>query len=47
LKVAQPQVAPTKKKSEMYYVCFCVCSHTTGPETEERQKESGSGDMEI
>ena len=39
-KVAQPQVPPSKK-SEMYYVRFCVCPHTTGPETEKRQKGSG------
>jgi len=30
-KVAQPQVPPSKK-SETYYVRFCVCPHTTGPE---------------
>jgi hypothetical protein len=40
LKVAQPQVPPLKK-SETYYVRFCVCPHTTGPEAEKRQKESG------
>jgi hypothetical protein len=39
-KVAQPQV-PLSKKSETYYVHFCVCPHTTGPETEKRQKGSG------
>jgi hypothetical protein len=34
-KVAQPQV-PLSEKSETYYVHFCVCPHTTGPEMEKR-----------
>jgi hypothetical protein len=40
LKVAQPQVPPSKK-SETYYVRFCVCPHTTRLGTEEKRRESG------
>ena len=40
--VAQPQVPPLKK-SEMYYVRFCVCPHTTRlePKTEQSRRVRG------
>jgi len=36
-KVAQSQLPPSKK-SEMYYVHFCVCPHTTRLKTEENRR---------
>jgi hypothetical protein len=40
-----------KKKTETYYVCFCVCPHTTKPRIKCREKsvgkESGNGDVVV
>ena len=42
---------PLKKKTEMYYVRFCVCPHTTKPRIKCREKsvgkESGDGDVVV